>query len=176
MRALTASLQYLWRSGLIAGDFNLHYPNWDPAYHILSGQAEVLLDWLDSHSFVYIGPISTPTHNQGNTLDLAFSTSPLPVYTTLTSHLDSISDHYSLLIIIRWDSHTNEPIRHLRLDTLDMDIFKNTLQSGLVHCLALTDVPGITDLDSEALQITQSLQEAYSKVTKRTIGHNTGQL
>ena len=56
-----------------------------------------------------------------------------------------------------------------------MDIFKNTLQSGLVHCLALTDVPGITDLDSEALQITQSLQEAYSKVAKRITGYNTGQ-
>ncbi len=111
----------------------------------------MLLDWLDSHSFVYIGPIGTPTHTQGNTLDLAFSTSPLPAYTTLASHLDSTSDHYSLLITVHWDSRTNELIRCLRLDTLDIDIFKNTLQSSLAHCLALIDVPGIADLDSEAL-------------------------
>ena len=154
MRALTASPQHLWRSGLIAGDFNLHHPNWDPAHRTPSGQAEVLLDWLDSHSFVYIGPVGTPTHNQGNTLDLAFSTGPLPAYTTLASHLDSPSDHCSLLTTVRWDSRTNEPIRRLRLDTLDIDIFKNTLQSSLVYCFTLTDIPGIADLDSEALQIT----------------------
>jgi hypothetical protein len=127
VRALTASPQHLWQSGLIAGDFNLHYPNWDPAHCTPSGQAEVLLDWLDSHSFVYIGPIGTPTYTQGNTLDLAFSTGPLPVYTTLASHLDLISDYYSLLITVYWNLYINEPIRHLRLDTLDIDIFKNIL-------------------------------------------------
>jgi hypothetical protein len=135
----------------------------------------VLLDWLDSYSFVYIGLIGIPIYNQGNILDLAFSTGPLPVYITLTSHLDSISDHCSLLITVRWDSRINEPIRHLRLDTLNIDIFKNTLQSSLAHCPVLTDIPDIADLDSETLQITQLLQDTYSKVAKRTTGCNTGQ-
>ena len=136
----------------------------------------MLLDWLDSHSFVYIGPIGTPTYTQGNTLDLAFSTGPLPAYTTLASHLDLTSDYCSLLITVYWDLYINEPIRHFRLDTLDIDIFKNILQSNLVHYLILTDIPDIADLDSKALQITQLLQNTYSKVVKRITGHNTGQL
>jgi hypothetical protein len=111
----------------------------------------VLLDWLDSYSFAYISPISAPIYSQGNTLDLAFSTSPLPAYTTLASHLDTTSDHCSLLIIVRWDSRINEPVRRLRLDTLDVDVFKNTLQSSLALYPALKDVPGPADLDSEAL-------------------------
>ena len=117
----------------------------------------MLLNWLDSYSFAYIGPISAPTHSQGNTLDLAFSTSPLPVYTTLASHLDTTSDYCSLLTTVRWDSRINEPVRRLRLDTLDVDVFKNTLQSSLALYPALKDVPGPADLDSEALQLTQSL-------------------
>jgi endonuclease/exonuclease/phosphatase family metal-dependent hydrolase len=100
VRALTASSQHLWRSGLIIGDFNLHYLNWDLAHRTPFGQAKVLLDWLDSYSFVYISLVSTPTHNQGNTLDLVFFTSPLLAYTTLTSHLDLTSDHCSLLITV----------------------------------------------------------------------------
>jgi len=87
----------------------------------------MLLDWLDTHSFAYIGPIGVFTHNQGNILDLAFSFGPLSVYTTLARYLDTTSDHAFLLTIVCWDSRLKELTKYLRLNTLDPDVFTNTL-------------------------------------------------
>jgi hypothetical protein len=152
--ALTATPQILWRSGLIAGDFNLHHPSWDPAHPTPSRQAEGFLDWLGTYGFAYTGSIGTPTHSQDNTLDLAFSTGPLLAYTTLAHQFDTTSDHYSLRTTVCWDSRISEPVRRLRLDTLDLAIFKNTLQSSLALHPALKDALNAADLDSEALQLT----------------------
>jgi hypothetical protein len=50
-----------WRSAFLAGDFNLHHPNWDPYYPSPSGQAELFVDWLDTFSFVFTSEVGCPT-------------------------------------------------------------------------------------------------------------------
>jgi len=49
------------------------------------------------------------------------------------------------------------------------------LQTSLTSHSALKDAPSTIDLDKEALLLTQSLQNAYSKAAKRSTGRNTGQ-
>jgi hypothetical protein len=118
---------------------------------------------------------STRVEHSDRYIDLAFSTRPLLAYITIANQFDTTSDYYSLLTTVCWDSRIKEPVRRLRFDTLDLAIFKNALQTSLGRLSALKDAPDAADLDSEALQLTQSLQDVYSEAAKRTIGCNTGQ-
>jgi hypothetical protein len=61
IKTLLAMSGTLWRSGLLAGDFNLHHPSWDPDHLSPSGQAELLVRWLDQHSFTFTGQIGVAT-------------------------------------------------------------------------------------------------------------------
>jgi hypothetical protein len=105
------------------------------------------LSWLDLHSFTYTGVIGAPTHNQGNTLDLAFLTGPLTAYTASTSHLDSTSDHSSLLTTVNWSTRNDEPVKRLKLDTLDRELFTDLLRTNLTLLPALKEIPLPSDLD-----------------------------
>jgi hypothetical protein len=174
VKALTSTPGLLWQSGLIAGDFNLHHPSWDPDHPSPSKQAETLLNWLDLYSFTYTGVIRAPTHNQGNTLDLAFLTGPLTAYTASASHLDSTSDHSSLLTTVNWSTRNDEPVKRLKLDTLDRELFTDLLRTNLTLLPALEEIPLPLDLDQEAQGLSQALNRAYSGAAKRTTGRNTG--
>jgi hypothetical protein len=68
---LTELPRTLWRSAFLAGDFNLHHPNWDPNHPSPSRQAEPFVAWLDNNNFAFTSEVGEPTQNYGNTLDLA---------------------------------------------------------------------------------------------------------
>jgi hypothetical protein len=67
-----------------------------------------------------------------------------------TSHLDSTSDHNSLLITVNWSTRNNEPAKRLKLDTLDQELFTNLLRINLTLLLTLEEIPLLVDLDQEA--------------------------
>jgi Endonuclease-reverse transcriptase len=172
---LTELPQTLWRSAFLAGDFNLHHPNWDPDHPSPSRQAEPFVAWLDNNNFAFTSEVGKPTQNYGNTLDLAFLTGPLFAITTKSEHMDTTSDHSPLITTINWSSRGQEPIKRLRLDTINKEQFTDLLQNFLVDIPALTDAPSTEELDSTAVNLTKAISEAYIGSAKRSLGQNTGQ-
>jgi hypothetical protein len=172
---LTELPRTLWRSAFLAGDFNLHHPNWDPDHPSPSRQAEPFVAWLDNNNFAFTSEVGEPTQNYGNTLDLAFLTGPLFAITTKSEHMDTTSDHSPLITTINWSSRGQEPIKRLRLDTIDKEQFADLLQNFLTDIPALTDAPSTEELDSTAVNLTKAISEAYIGSAKRSLGQNTGQ-
>jgi len=74
-----------------------------------------------------MGPIGAFIYNQGNILDLVFSSGFLSAYIILARYFDTTSNYVFFLIIVCWDSCSKESIKYFRLDTLDPDVFTNTL-------------------------------------------------
>lgn len=65
---------------ILAGDFNLHYPNWNPSYKGSPlTQAEDLIRWLDDKELFLISEVNTSTHHHVNYLDPCFATGDLIV-------------------------------------------------------------------------------------------------
>ena len=172
---LIQTSQSFWRSALLAGDFNLHHPNWDPDHPSPSRQAEPFVDWLDNASFMFTSEIGSATQNHGNTLDLAFITGPLVAITTIAEHMDVTSDHSPLLTTINWSSRGAEPIKRLRFDTIDAERFKDLLQTSLSYPSVLADSPTAKEIDSAAVNLTKAISGAYIGSAKRSLGQNTGQ-
>jgi ribonuclease HI len=165
----------LWRSAFLAGDFNLHHPNWDPDHSSPSQQAEPFVNWLDANSFTYSSEIGAITHRCGNTLDLAFSAGPLSIITAVAEHMNITSDHLPLLTTVNWSTRGAEPIRRLRPDTINEEIFTDELQAILALSLPLTDAPSMEELDLAATSLTEAVGKAFSRSATRTTGQNTGQ-
>ena len=164
-------------STFLAGDLNLHHPRWDPLCPTISNTAESFTNWLDTHSFNLLSPIGEATHNRGNVLDLAFLSGPYTADTTIAQHLDSTSDHRSLLTTLDLDTRTEDPIRRLRIDTLDDKLF-TTLLAENIRNLAIQPTPTLittADLDRLASDITQTIQMAYTGSAQRSLSQNTGQ-
>jgi endonuclease/exonuclease/phosphatase family metal-dependent hydrolase len=97
---------YFSQPTLLAGDFNLLHNRWQPSLQRgPSTSAEPVSEWLDRLGLVFISEIDTPTHDRGNTLDLAFVSGSLALAgacTKVAEHLDAISDHCPLLTILPW--------------------------------------------------------------------------
>src|SRR5438045_2658 len=165
----------LWRSAFLAGDFNLHHPNWDPNHSRLSTQAKPFVMWLTSNNFNLMSEVSEPTYNSGSVLDLAFLTSLLHTITTKSGHMDVTSDHSPLMTIINWSSRGQEPIKRLRPDTLDEKQFTDILWNTLANISTATDATSMEELDSAAINLTKAISEAYTASTKRSLGQNTSQ-
>ena len=173
--SLLATPPSLWRSALLAGDFNLHHPSWDPDHPSPSTQAEPFVQWLDTNSFFLTSEVGIATQKHGNTLDLAFSAGPLPVISATATHMDVTSDHSPLLSTINWSTRGSEPVKRLRPDTIDKELFSSLLQTALAPSSTLRDSPCPEELDLIASNLTTAISEAYTGSAKRTLGRNTGQ-
>jgi hypothetical protein len=79
-------------------------------------------------------------------------------------------DHSLLITTINWSSQGQEPIKRLRLDTIDKEQFTDLLQNFLTNILALMNAPSIEELDSTAVNLTKAISEAYIRSTKRSLG------
>ncbi|KAJ8066801.1 hypothetical protein OCU04_004188 [Sclerotinia nivalis] len=161
-------------STLLAGDLNLHHSRWNPFCSSHSNSAESFTIWLDTNSFNFLSTIGEPTHNLGNVLDLVFLSGSYTANTTSAPHLDTTSDHRSLLTTLNWNTRFQDPIQRLRINTLDEKLFSILLTENLLN-LNLLALNTTTDLDKLALDITQALQSAYTGSAQRSLGRNTGQ-
>src|SRR5438045_2707594 len=138
----------LWQSAFLTGDFNLHHPNWDPDHLSPSRQAEPFVVWLDNHNFAFTSEVSELTQNHGNTLDLAFLTGPLSAITTKSEHMDTTSDHSPLITTVNWSSRGQEPMKRLRLNTIDKEQIAELLQNYLADIPVLKDSPTTEETNS----------------------------
>lgn len=92
------------RSALIAGDFNLHHPLWQPKWRLqIPETTENFVDWLVQNDLVLQSPPGIATHTRGNVLDLMFATSNLDHMVEFDSAAflesdtqDYLSDHKAL--------------------------------------------------------------------------------
>jgi hypothetical protein len=89
--------------------------------------------------------------------------------------MDVTSDHLPLLTTVNWSTRGAEPIRRLRLDTIDKEIFTDELRATLALSLPLTDAPSTEELDFAAMSLTEAVSKAFSRSATRTTGQNTGQ-
>ena len=162
---------------LLAGDLNLLHRSWQPS--LQRGPttfADPFADWLDQSQLVFISEVDRPTHDEGNVLDLAFSSATLALEgakTVVVPHLDVASDHRPLLTCIPWNQRFVEPAGKLRFNTLDQPLFLALLAS---NCSRLGP-PGDTEasLDSCASRLVSSIYQAYAGAARRSLGQGTGQ-
>jgi hypothetical protein len=89
--------------------------------------------------------------------------------------MDITSDHLPLLTTVNWSTRGSEPIRRLRPDTINVEIFTDELRVALAQTLPLTDAPSIEELDFAATSLTEAVSKAFSRSAIRTTGQNTGQ-
>jgi endonuclease/exonuclease/phosphatase family metal-dependent hydrolase len=105
---------YFSQPTLLAGDFNLLHSRWQTSLQRgPSTLAEPVSEWLDRLGLVFISKIDIPTHDKDNTLDLTFASGFLALVgarTKVTSHLDVISDHCPLFIILPWGQRQPEAL------------------------------------------------------------------
>lgn len=126
---LTPSDRYI-----LAGDFNLHHPNWQPTTTYTSLKAQDLVDWAESADLVLTSPIGEPTHRAGNVLDLSWASASLPgVYTSIETSLNTTSDHETLLtwVLLPALCKPKTTFGKFRLDTMDKELFLSTLQRNI---------------------------------------------
>jgi hypothetical protein len=174
VQSILATPQRLWQSALLAGDFNLHHPNWNPTCRTISAQADILVSWLDKFNFSFTSEVGQATHNRGNQIDLAFITGFYTAITTIAEHMDVTSDHSPLLSTISWENRTQETSQRLRPETVDSGKFTTALKTTLIQMQTLTDFSTVKDLDLMAVQLTNAISSSYSDSARRKLGRHTG--
>lgn len=165
------------RSTFLAGDFNLHHTYWQPSFRYSTAAAEPFVSWIDNLSLSLTSKVDTPTHIQGNVLDLAFASSTLlaqGIETSVAAHLDITSDHYPLLTEIRWDQRFQEHQAKLKPDTLQLERFKTLLQQNLQTSWALPNDLQPKTLDVAALNLVTAIRNAYQGSAARSSGKGMG--
>jgi hypothetical protein len=177
-RALTLlPPSFFCQPSFLAGDFNLLHSSWQPSLHRgPTTFAEPFLTWLDQSQFVFISELDYPTHDEGNVLDLAFTSGSLALAgasTTVAPYLGTTSDHRPLLTTIPWAQRFTEPVQKLRFNTLDHPLFLSLLASNS-RGLALPLVSEDT-LDSFASKLVLAIRSAFEGSARRTLGQGTGQ-
>ncbi|KAI0997128.1 hypothetical protein K3495_g11059 [Podosphaera aphanis] len=158
------------------GDFNLHHTRWQSSWsRSTSRSPEQFVDWVESNNLSLLLPIDEATHNRGKVLDLAFGSCSLIAksHCAVASHLDTTSDHASLLTMVDWIEH-NVPQRKLRPDTLDSMLFNRLLFISINQVAPLPPSPNPDSLDTFALGLTDAIRLAYSGSARRTLGYGTG--
>jgi hypothetical protein len=125
---------------------------------------------------VFILEIDTPTHDRGNTLDLAFVSGPLALAgacTKVAEHLDATSDHHPLLTTLPWGQRHQEAPQRLKFSTLDLPRFHSLLALNTSN---LPTTAGSEDeLDSLADGITSAIHSAYVASALRSLPQGGGQ-
>lgn len=172
VRSLTSLPYSLFpRLTFVAGDLNLHHHLWQPSYEYSTASTAPFISWIDSLNLILTSRADEPTHDQGNVLDLAFSTSALEslgITTELSEDLETSSDHRTLLSTVYWDPRYREPLTTLRLPTLNKEVFLRSLEEYLEPLQPLDTLQTPTALDTLALELTTQIQKAFAKSAKRT--------
>jgi endonuclease/exonuclease/phosphatase (EEP) superfamily protein YafD len=175
MNSLFEIPKTFWRSVFLAGDFNIHHKNWDPNCLRQSTLAIPFVQWLDKLEFKFTSKVNESTHKAGGVLDLAFLTGPLQAVTTKAEHMDTTSDHSPLYTTVNWDKRYSEPEKRLRFETIDPERFIDLLYAALTDALIPADDATLTDLDTTAAKLVESINQAYTGSAKRALGQSSGQ-
>lgn len=154
-------------SALVAGDFNLRHPAWDPSDHWIQPGAEQLHDWADTRGLRLLNPPGVPTHRDGGVLDLAFSGDPA-ARMAVAEDMHTTSDHQTLWIWLAAGIVPPPRPGRLRLnpEAWNQDRFLNLLQgTGRVI---------YDDIEEETNDIIQALSLALQGSAPRTMPTGRG--
>ena len=160
---------------IIAGDFNLHHPIWNPpTYHTYDVLSDELLEMMSDHGLTIMlppGTITYPCDNEvgGTTIDLVWG-NELAVESVIKCKLakdhDHGSDHHPIETILDMDLPTSHPAQpgynYLKTEW-------NLLEAKLAQYLPeiITSHPTPAILDQYAADITDAIQRAISDTTPR---------
>lgn len=163
---------------ILAGDLNLHHPNWNPSYQgSPSTQSGDFIRWLEDNELFLLSEVDVPTHNLGNVLDLCFASSALMVgdaTAAVQPDLDVSSDHQPILISLSYQMTRNSSSPKLRFSTIEQEKFLSLLKTQLAPFTLLAEKSDIT-LDKRAEELSQILLSSFAGSAKQSLPHNKGQ-
>ena len=133
------------------------------------------MQWAESHNFHLLSPTEEETHNRGNVLDLALGRGPLlhGAECEIATDLDTTSDHLPLLTTIAWN-RKSEPLKRLRLDTVDKDLFRRLLKTSTCCIVPLPPHTSKHDLDILTESLIKAIGTAFNGSAQRSIGTSRG--
>ena len=108
-------------SSLIVGDFNAHYPHWEPGHASNIAGRNLHNFLLQYPNFALLTPPALPTYfnvyqNSFSTLDLTIITTDLQPISSVSTLADLGSDHYPVLTTIGVEpTHTVQEAAHLEI-------------------------------------------------------------
>lgn len=165
----------LCRNTLIAGDFNLRHPRWQPSVANVSPGANAFVEWLDTTDLSLLSDIDEATHDLGNVLDLVLGSGPHSDAASagIDESFDVLSDHVPLRVSLSWGKSIPEATTRLRPDTVDKEFFQKELS------MLLRDTPSRApvhpaQLDNYTEQVISAVARAYGASAKRSLGHGKG--
>ncbi|KAJ8063422.1 hypothetical protein OCU04_008642 [Sclerotinia nivalis] len=146
---------------IIVGDFNSHYPWWDPFLN-KSSNADQLAEWFEDHNLTIMNEPGISTFYRTNmtnpsVLDLTLATEAISLNILDWQVLpDFGSDHLGILFEVKGTGirSTNvAPLARFNTKQADWDKFTNTLQSKLLASVILNsnDYLNIITLESNSL-------------------------
>jgi ribonuclease HI len=118
-------------NAVVAGDFNIKDPLWQPDGETSSGSWR-LRDWALGNSLLLANAPGVPTHELGGVIDLVFSNVPF-LESQVVPHLHTGSDHFTIVTDIPGAGADPSPTPFYRLrDTPEAKLlFARTVRSGL---------------------------------------------
>ncbi len=158
------------------GDFNLHHTRWQPSWTRSPSQGAVsFVEWADKIKLTLLSPIDEATQTRGNVLDLAYVSDSLLTKSqcVIARHLDMSSDHATLLTTIDWSEHS-VPLRRLKIDTLEPELFQRLLSTAIKEVAPLPSSLDSNSLDIFATALTDAIWLAYTGSARYSLGHNKG--
>src|SRR5579859_383311 len=162
---------------IIAGDFNLHHPLWNPpGYLDQDPEAEILIEAMmrmDFRPLLPAGSITFPLRNNsgGTAIDLVWGNEEAENLIikchTITNQNDHGSDHLPIEIVLeaapKTITPTNPPYNFAKTS---LDLLKSILQPSLPLIL-LDPHPTPDELDNYAETLTKAIWNALDKTTHR---------
>lgn len=168
---------------VVAGDFNLKHPVWQPGARSSGHAAEKLLAWADERNMTLCLPPNSHTRGQ-NMIDLVWvneAALSLGTHASVIDDIDPGSDHKPISISVPVPPSSGPPCPEppLRLGTCDKTAFLAHLQrsiadtSGTIRIAQETPCPA--NIDRAAISLVESLQLALESACKRAHKVNHGQ-
>ena len=121
---------------ILAGDFNIRHPSWDPNGRDNSIRAREFLDWIEKNDFLLRNVQGTPTFYRSHltnpsVLDLTFTKGGLSRLDIGWATTEVGSDHSAILyrVVGRQDGQTQRVKERQTYDTkkADWELFRDTL-------------------------------------------------
>ena len=158
---------------IIAGDFNLHHPLWNPSnYHDCDPEAEVLIDIMSQLQLKPMLPTGTITFIPAKTtIDLVWGNEYIErriIKCRIAKSCEHGSDHHPIETILNlhpcpYGLEARQPYNYSKTD---WKVFEKKLEDYLPTIDPLTE-PTIEEVDQFAKDISEAIRRAITETTPR---------
>lgn len=158
---------------IIAGDYNLHHPNWNKKKKKGDRKAEEMVKWLDERGMVLCSEPDVPTHDRGNVLDLIFATPKTAARIQVEGLTSTLSDHKLIEWTIRTDlvldkmTFVNQRYNISRVDPERFD--KSLTEKVKQHHNSVKEPKNDAEIDELALAMETILRETMEDSLQKTV-------